>query len=71
MNDLLFSSKLLIFAIVFHINGVGAAVQALYLNAPTAFVHQSACATANGAALQFIQLVIHNFSYLKMVSLVS
>jgi hypothetical protein len=44
---------LLLIVIVFHENGVGAAVTAFHLDIPSAFMHDNACAAANGAAFQF------------------
>jgi hypothetical protein len=66
-----FGLKLFFGGIIFQVDSMRPALRTFDLHVPAAFVHQSACATANGAALQFIQLVIHNFSYLKMVLLVS
>jgi hypothetical protein len=64
MGNLLFSLKLFFLVVIFHENGVSAAIAAFHLDIPAAFMHDHTCATANGAAFQFQNFLFHNFSFI-------
>jgi hypothetical protein len=62
---LLLSFTLLFLSGILHINSMGAAIGALYLNIPTAFVNKEAATTANWTILKnYIRVYFHNCSLL-------